>query len=328
MREILDLEVFRDLLNIESNKGYPFVSCKEMALLSVMKYYGINVLPIMVKMNFIYEFYKDNKYVVFSCINPDFYSDKDFFESIGVIENTISLKEDDSLRCIKKCIEDKHPVSFDIDLFYQEGRDFFYNTQHAVHTLLGYGFDDEKQRIYVLDNIKGYDKYEIKYRDYDVLRGVAKDRDIVEYINIKNIDTYSEEFVNKMLDIYVAGIKAQYQTRKEALKNIGLLADSFENSVKRSEFATDINSVIYEKVSELYRMIFLRKYHLYSENVQEKIEKLLCDIISKWKSVFIAIQYFSISSYSSHDYSKQLNCLNDIYKIEKELCESLTKELL
>lgn len=285
MREIIDLEIFKELLKIEPNKGYPFVSCREMALLSVMKYYNINILSIMVKMNFIYKFYKDNPYVVFSCINPDLYSNKDFFDSIGITENTISFKED-SLNCIKRCIENKHPVLFYIDLYYQKERELYYESQHIAHTLIGYGFDDEKQILYVLDNIKGYDKYEIEYSDFPILRGVVKDSDIVEYIKTHNIDTYSEEFENKMLDIYVHGIREQYKMRKDALENIILLTDNFASSVSRQEFRNDVNSVIYEKVSELYRMTYLKKYHLYSEQGQQKIEKLLKDIISKWKRFF------------------------------------------
>lgn len=327
MREIIDLETFKELLKIDPNKSYPFVSCKEMALLSVMKYYGINELSMMVKMNFMYKFYKENQYVVFSCINPDLYSDKNFFDSVGIAENIISLKED-SLNCIKRCIENKHPVFFDIDLYYQEGRELFYKIRHAAHTLIAYGFDDEKQILYVLDNIQGYDKCEIKYSDYPILRGDVKGSDIVEYIKTKNIDTYSEEFENKMLDIYVNGIKNQYEMRKDALENIVLLIDNFASSVSRQEFGNDIISVIYEKVSEFYRMTFLKKYHLYSEQGQQKIEKLLNDIISKWKRVFLLIQYLAISSYGNEDYSKPIKCLYDIYEIEKELCECLIKQLL
>ncbi|MCM1295750.1 MAG: BtrH N-terminal domain-containing protein [Muribaculaceae bacterium] len=328
MREILDVEVFTGLLEIDPNKGYPFVTCTEMAFLSVMKYYNKNILAIMVKMNFLYEFYTNNEYVVFLSINPDFYTDSAFFNEIGITKKVHTIIEDKSLECIKKCIENKHPVQFRIDLYYQKDRDFFYKTQHALHYLVGYGFDDEKQKIYMIDNLKGYDKYEINYKDYSILRGEAKNSDVWEFIESKKVDTYSEEFVNKMLGIYVNGIKNQQKMREDALESINLLIDQFGHSMGRPEFATNINSVIYSKTSELYRMIFLEKYHLYSEKGQEKIEGLLKKIITFWKKIYLSINYRNMSFYSNDDYEKEIKYLEKIYIHEKELCECLVAELV
>ena len=326
MRIINDIEIFKDLLEIEPNKGYPFVSCDEMALLSVMKYYDINPLSMMVKMNFVYRYFEDDPSEVFSCITPDLYSDKVFFDLVGIEEKSISVDED-SLSSIKKCIDNRHPVLFDIDLFYQEGRELYYKAQHAAHTLIGYGYDDEKQLLYVIDNINGYDKYEIKYSDYHILRGTEKNGDIVEYINFKDQDTYANEFENRMVEIFVSGIKDQYVLRKKSLDDIFLLSDKFADSLRRQAFANNINSVIYKKVSELYRMTVLRRHQLYSEQGQEIIEQLLKNIIAKWKRIFLFIQYYSVSLYENQDYSKALKCLSDVYESEKELCDRLINDL-
>ena len=75
-------------------------------------------------------------------------------------------------------------------------------------------------------------------------------------------------------------------------------------------------------------MIFLEKYHLYSEKGQEKIEGLLKKIITFWKKIYLSINYRKMSFYSNDDYEKEIKYLEKIYIYEKELCECLVAELV
>lgn len=326
MNKILDLDVFDGMINIDpSYISYPFITCYEMSLLSVVKYYKKSILPLMTKMNFAYKFNGANEDIIFLSINPDFDDRFDLLKSLRLERRTHEVEETNAMNCIRECISNDHPVQFMIDLFYQKGREYFYNFQHGGHYVNGYGFDDEKKIIHIIDNVQGYAKYTVKYEEFSTLRGEVQGSPIWEFVNCDDSIASSEEYDNRMIDMYCKGIKDQYDMRKDSLHEIEKLIDVFPVCASKVFFVENINGVLYNKISELCRIIYLRRFGIYDNKSSDSIEELLKRIIDKWKKIHSLLYYKKISQYSGNDFGKEISCLTEIIDIEKELCESLVK---
>ena len=328
MKKILDLDVYDGMIIIDpDNKGYPFVSCEEMSLLSVMNYYKKNYLPLMVKMNFIYKFNGEEEEHTFQSINPNLDDKFDLLENIGIERKIHVVEGSKELDLFRDCMINNHPVQFMIDLFYQEGREYYYNFQHGGHDVIGYGFDDEKEILHIIDNVRGYDKYEIRYDQVNRLRGAVQGTEIWEYINSKDINTFSDEYTKRMLDMYCRGIREQHDLRMNAINEISSLIERFSFCAANPNFSQNVNGEVYNKTSELCRMTYLRKFGLYKDDVSDQIEKLLREIVKKWKRIHSLICYKELSLYSAEDYTDEITCLEGIMGLEKELVDVLANGL-
>ena len=324
----LEVDVYNGMFELGNNKGYPFVSCDEMSVLSVMKYYKKNLLPMMVKMNFMYKIKEEAETLVFTGYNPNLDLDFDLFANIGIKKISNTTQAIDSLSCIKRSISDNHPAQFMIDLFYQEGREYYYNNQHGGHYVLAYGFDDTKGELYIIDNVAGYDKYIIRYDDFDKLRGVEQNGEIWEYINNPNIDTFAPEYVTKMLMMYKTGIRNQMEEREESIELVNILIEKYDDFMMQPEFTSHINGVTYNKISEWCRMLYISKYMLYNIESQKKIENYLQEIVKDWKRINLFVKYKSAERLTIDDYSEERRILANIVKNERALNKALVTELL
>ena len=85
MKKILDVNVFDGLIKIDpAFRNYPFVTCYEMSMLSVLNYYHKNILPFMTKMNFTYKYYGKDADLVFYVVNSEFDSSFDVLKELGI----------------------------------------------------------------------------------------------------------------------------------------------------------------------------------------------------------------------------------------------------
>ena len=326
MNKVLDLDVFDGMYNLDpSFKSYPYITCYEMSLLSVVKYFNKSISPLMTKMNFIYKFHGVNEDLVFLSDNPDFEASFDLLKCLGLERKTHEVDEITSMNCIKECLFNDHPVQFMIDLFYQKGREYYYNFLHGGHYVIGYGFDDEKKDIYTIDNVQGYAKYPIKYEEFNTLRGEVQKSPVWEYVNCDDSIVASEEYDNKMIDMYCKGIKDQYNLRKESLHEIDKFIDVFPVCASKEFIVENMNCILYNKISELCRIVYLRQFEIYDSRSGNSIEELLRMIIDKWKKIHSLLYYKKISNFSGNDFDMEISCLTEIREIEKELCELLVK---
>lgn len=324
----LEIDVYDGMIELGKNKGYPFVSCDEMSFLSVMKYYKKNILPMMLKMNFMYKIVKGTKDIVFTAYNPNLDSKFDLFTNIGIKKVANPVRNIDSLSCIKRCILEEHLAQFMIDLFYQEGREYYYNNQHGGHYVLAYGFDDLKRELYIIDNVAGYDKYVIRYSDFEKLRGIEQNGEIWEYINNPIINTYADEYVASLLTMYINGIKCQMKEREKSIDTIYFLIDRYSEFVVQPEFPSHINGVTYNRISELCRMKYISRYELYNSEYQRNIENTLQKIVNDWKKINLFVKYKSMERDRNDDYSEEKKILTNIIENEHLLNAALVEGII
>lgn len=327
-KRILDINIYDGMLECGKNRWYPFVSCDEMTFLSVMIYYKKNILPMMIKMNFLYKLEKESGQLIFGADNPNLDSKYNLLSDIGIKKVINKSQNTDGLKHIKKCIWNKHPAQFMIDLFYQRGRDYYYNNVHGGHYVLAYGFDDYEGEIHLIDNVAGYDKYIIKYIDFDKLRGIEQNGEIWEYVNEYDIDTYAREFEAKALEMYKVGISEQMEERGQSIELINKLIDQYNEFMLQTDFCNHINGVTYNRISELCRMRYISKYMLYSTISQKKIENYLQEIIADWKKVNLYVKYRNARRQKEEEYIEEKKILASIIKNEHALNKILVTELL
>ncbi len=328
MKKILDVNVFDGMIKINpAFSNYPFVTCFEMSMLSVLNYYHKNILPFMTKMNFSYKYYDKDADLIFYTITPEFDGSFDALKELGIEKRVHHVEEEKTLECLRNCIIDGHPTQFMIDLFYQEGKEFFYQFQHGGHYVNGYGIDDENGILHTIDNVHGYAKYEVKYEELNQLRGNYQGTEIWEFVNCNEIDTFSKSFEDRMINMYRSGIREQYDMRMEGINEIRIMRDSLPFCMEIPIFSMSMEGIAYNRISELCRLLYLRKYDLYQEDAENRIEELLRSIVKKWQKMYSLLNYKRMTEYSGEDYEKESICLNAIMDYEKELCDLLVNGL-
>lgn len=327
MRKVLEnIKVFDGLYKLTGEKGYPFITCGEMIKLSIMQYYGINIMPLMSESNFLYKLLEDDEKGVlsFGIDTPKLCDSFNLEKSVGIGCNSSSPKTEDMLGVLAERIKNNYPVDLVIDLYYQKGRDFYYQNEHGGHSLLVYGFDDEKKEIYVIDNVRGYDYYVLSYKD--VMELCKNIFDLGDYIKqwgyirafcrTDNIDTYSNSFTCHIIDMFKNGMLQQKESRLESIGLIQKLRDRYDEFMLHREFTTNINSILYKKWSENCRMKFLYKYIGYSNEQQKYLDELINKIIHTWKDIYILLNYKIIRNNASHNYEAEKNLLDSIFDLE------------
>ena len=140
---------------------------------------------------------------------------------------------------IVNSISSGHPISIFIDLFYQRGRDFYYNQKHGLHPVFVYGFNLTNEEIYTVDDITEYRQYSLPFSEFKSSCLTSEHVKMPDYfweyalvppgkhgiLNHKNSErTTINTFVEKM---------CRYQNEiTDSLNNILLLAENYELIIK------------------------------------------------------------------------------------------------
>ncbi len=333
MRKVLEnIKVFDGLYKLTGEKGYPFITCGEMIKLSIMQYYGINIMPLMSESNFLYKFLEDYEKGIlsFGISTPKLCDSFNLEKSVGIGCNSFSPKADDMMGVLAERIKNDYPVDLVIDLYYQKGRDFYYQNEHGGHSLLVYGFDDEKKEIYVIDNVRGYDYYVLSYKDaMELCKNIFDLGDYIKqwgyiraFCRTDNIDTYSSSFTCHIIDMFKNGMLQQKESRLESIGLIQKLRERYDEFMLHREFTTNINSILYKKWSENCRMKFLYKYIGYSNEQQKYLDEVINKVIHTWKDIYILLNYKIIRNNALHNYEAEKNLLDSIFDLE---CTYTTK---
>lgn len=327
MRKILEnIKVFDGLYKLTGEKGYPFITCGEMIKLSILQYYGINIMPLMSESNFFYKFLEDAEKGVlsFGISTPKLCDTFNLEKSVGIGSSSFSPQAVNMMEVLLERIKNNYPVDLVIDLYYQKGRDFYYQNEHGGHSLLVYGFDDEKKELYVIDNVRGYDYYILSYEDaMELCKNIFDLGDYIKqwgYIRAfhrtDNIDTYSCNYTSQIVDMFKTGMLQQKESRLESIRLIQKLRDRYDEFMLHREFTTNINSIVYKKWSENCRMKFLYEYIGYSNEQQKYLDELISKVICTWKDIYILLNYKIIRDNVSHNYEAEKSLLDSLFDME------------
>lgn len=115
--------------------NYPYENCFYNSMLTLSRYFNIDESAIINNMINIYRFDKKPQRSSgdFKLEVINFKSRKKLLAELGINSIIKSPSSDDLKEEIFKSISHGFPISIQIDLYYQQGREFYFNQKHGIH---------------------------------------------------------------------------------------------------------------------------------------------------------------------------------------------------
>lgn len=268
----------------------------------------------------------------------DIYLLNQFSRYIGCIAVDNKNSTDRLLHDIKQALSHKRPVLLWVDCFYESIRKDTFNKEHWMHTLLVYGFDDNRETFHVIEHsLKenlAYKKQEISYKDIkDAYEGF-----VANYMPHAKLPTYYEFFLSDSsgspLDINISNYKDVYRENMirnkdrimVGLENLMLMIDNISRIVmdeqelesKIGDVITMLNTIIKAKQLEHYNILALfgSAFNIFLSDVE--------NVIEMWNQIRqIVVKYSYSSRYNSKKMMLAVEQMNTIYEVECRYYEEL-----
>lgn len=314
----------------------PIVDCTITNDLIIASAYGENINEILYNVLLCYEY----------CTKTDegnlkFQIKADFFEPRENILNRLGIRiikkaptQDRLITEIKKAIDNNSIIVMHIDLFYQKGRTYYYNERHGYHAMLIYGYNDEKKSFYTIDNIHGYNAYEVTY---DIL--------LEYYIGLHNFLGYNQDdiYVNEyahsnhniekrlknsdVLLMFCKNMENSHKRWKRSIESIKMLKENLNAFWKSKNFEEDLATIKYRKAYECYRLSKFKECNSFDNLRLKKMEENLKVILEDWKKIHGLLMYNRIRNSSTQIPLVVNELLDDIYNREILVDEDLFNEI-
>lgn len=324
---------FDGMKKMYKGKNYPYANCVYDSMLTVAKYYNKNILPILNNVIFIYRFDSEklNNIGYFKLEVVNIKERDELLNDIGIVINAKSPKIDCLYNEIINSISNGSPIEIYIDMFFQEGRRFYYNKKHGAHSVLVHGYDITSNTLYTIDDITDYKEYYSSFTEFqNYCKGLFENCGFIDKENyffeyslnstVNNNLLTQEELIHLYITDFVNNMFLYQNDIIESLQNIKYLSDNYEYIMKENieDMIETLNSTIYRKHSEKFRLNNLYKHNFDVLNARKKIDILIDEIIKDW----MVVRAFSIKAISLQKFSKEIcnECINLIKKIyEREM---------
>ncbi|PWV99301.1 hypothetical protein DFQ01_11517 [Paenibacillus cellulosilyticus] len=329
MEEIVSLDTFQPfdgMIQMFPHHNFPYFNCDYNLLLTLAKYFKKDELPILNNVITIYKFDKQKMQArgYFKLQVLDLEEGDKILEEMGITVRRKSPEIDSLQDEIINSITNGNPISIFIDLFYQRGRDFYYNQKHGLHPVFVYGFNLTNDEIYTVDDIAEYRHYSLPFSEFKIScmssEHIKMPNYFWEYVlespadhDSLNDKKLAQTHINKFIENM-----CRYENEiTESLNNILLLAENFEFVVTNETIIETLSSTIYRKCSEKYRLNALYKHNIDHINAKPILDSLLDQIINDWMVVRIYTNKAIMSQkFSKGILDKCMGILNKIYTNE------------
>lgn len=326
-----NFEPFDGMKKAFTESNYPYANCGYNALLTVVNYFGKEIMPLINNIVFIYRFYPDkleaNRYFRVDMVNIDL--PENVLTRMGIGTCVKSPHPDILVEEMTQSISKGNPVAICIDLYYQPGRTGHYQKKHGLgHLVLIYGYDLKEHIVHTIDDLLEYREYTLSiddlvkgYREpfetgiYKVGEAKAYYEFILEKDTVLNLETSDHsriiEFSRKMLS---------YQEEiNESLNNLIGLAEVFDQVADNDAVLDILSSTIFRKCSEQYRFWYLCDHSFDILGLRTDINGLLEEIVQGWKKIrSLAIRRFQREGTGTEIKNKCKNHILKIYEKENE----------
>ena len=314
----------------------PVVDCTVTNDLIIASAYCENTNEILYNILFLYEYNTKTDEGT-----PKFQIKVNFFDQRENILNRMGIQiikkapaQDRIVTEIKKAIDNNSIVIMHIDLFYQKGRTYYYKEKHGYHTILIYGYDNEKKVFYTIDNIHGYDIYEVNFDMlpeyyiglHDFLGYKRNDIYINEYVYSKNVREKRLENTDNLLS-FCKNMSNSHERWKQSIESIIMLKENLSFFWHYRNFEEDLATIKYRKASECFRLQKLKECNLFDGLCLKKMEENLAAILEDWKKFHGLVMYNRIRNNYTQIPVVINKLLDDIYNREILFSEDLFKEI-
>lgn len=330
MEEIVSLDTFQPfdgMIKMFPHHNFPYFNCDYNLLLTLANFFKKDELPILNNVVCIYRFDKQKIHTrgYFKLQVLDLQEEDKILEEMGISIRRKAPALDALQDEIIQSISNGNPISIFIDLFYQRGRDFYYNKKHGLHPVFVYGFNVTNEEIYTVDDIAEYRQYSLPFAEFKMSCLSSEHVKMPNYYweyslespadhdSLNNNKKLAQTNINKFVDNM-----CRYQNEiMDSLNNILLLAENFELVIPNETIVETISSTIYRKCSEKYRLNILYKHNIDHVNAQPILDSLLDQIINDW----MLVRIYTNKAIMSQKVTKQIidkcvGLLNKIYTNE------------
>ncbi|MDT9721938.1 hypothetical protein QVE09_23805 [Paenibacillus sp. ClWae2A] len=299
MEEIISLDTFQPfdgMTKMFPHHNFPYFNCGYNLLLTLARYFKKDELPILNNVITIYRFDKQKIQTrgYFKLEVLDLEGEDQILEEMGISIRKKSPALDTLQDEIINSISSGHPISIFIDLFYQRGRDFYYNKKHGLHPVFVYGFNLTNEEIYTVDDITEYRQYSLPFSEFKSSCMTSEHVKMPDYFweyalvtpgNHEILD--NKNLAHTTINSFVENMCRYQNEITESLNNILLLAENYELIIQNETIIETLSSTIYRKCSEKYRLNTLYKYNIDHIHAKHTLDPLLDQIIHDWKTVRI-----------------------------------------
>lgn len=257
---INDIAIFDDMKKSYNNDDI-YCNCYFMSLLNIAKTFGKIENEIILNADLTYDLFEknDSGYPGFRLKVDTFCDLLEQLESMGIGHTYDKIKVKEVIDYVKEYLGQGNLILLSIDLYYQKDKVYYYQTKHGEHAVLVYGYSDEKQCLYIIDNInKGYKKYVITYEEVGTyMKGLCSYCGYEEYSyyytrffkdgeNKKHSDT-------EITDKFLANIYKNKYIYEESLNSILEFRTRLREICTYPTFEENLLSVKYRKASLCFR---------------------------------------------------------------------------
>ncbi|MEK3707940.1 hypothetical protein MKY87_28180 [Paenibacillus sp. FSL R7-0198] len=216
---------------------------------------------------------------------------------------------------ITSCILDGNPIRIKIDLFYQNGREFYFGKKHGLHPVLVHGYDPSRDNIYIVDDISEYTEYCVpftEFLEYFTENEAITDNSITQYV-LKH--SHSSNINEKVIQNFVSNLLLLESELFDSISNILQLADIYPFALKHEDLIETLSSTIYRKCSERYRLLKLLNLNNDSNSIKNSIIKKMDQVLDDW----LLLRALSIKAIYTRNYGKKLidNSRINLHRISK-----------
>lgn len=292
---LTDFQYFKGMKKMFPHSNHPFLNCSHNSLMTIADYFKKDKFSIVNNFTTIYRFDKDKLgstgYFKLDILN--FKRLDQVMDEMCISMNFTSPHIDSLQSEIISSLSKGNPVSLVIDLYYQRGREFYFNKKHGLHPILVYGFNLTTNEVYIVDDITEYKKYVVPFTE---IKKACMSEEIkpdepyfIEFIN--NVNYHHERDPKEMLHESIKRLKDNMLNHQdeiiEGIQSISLLADFYGDSITNEDIIETLSSTIYRKCSEKFRLVAL--YEQLNPDLihttKEEIDLIINEIIMDWTNI-------------------------------------------
>jgi len=319
------------IVNIEPFNEFFYKSCLFSSLFPIVKYFHKSILPIIANDSIAFKLENGNATEYLSSEYIPYKNVLDVTTQMG-INARLEVRNDNIIEDIKKAITMERPVIVWIDCFFESMMEDTFQKKHHPHTLLIYGFNNEKKSFYVIEHRRVdsplYEKCSIPYNvlldSYNgYLDNYLKDEKLPTYFELYQqeylVDSVSKE--NDVQNCVETYCNNMFENKEKIIESVNKISTFIENFVQVGLVDSMISQALEDYIFGFNDIISSKQIE------KDKLEKffgeecesvrILDEILEKWKMVRskTAKCLFS-NSFSDRNSIEIRRALENLYQLE------------
>lgn len=314
------------LNNIEPFNEIVYDSCFYNSLFPIMGHFGVGIAHLLLNDLITYDF-DESKTVPFDSKYTSIKPLEEVLGNLGIMMNQKFMNPENLVEELKLSLINNQPIILQVNCFYLSYRLDSYQRKHLPHSLLIYGFDDNKQDFFAVEHTNyedlNYMKMSISYDDilhgYNGFCEVFKDTISFPFISFKQMRTHQQKSLgNSLINQYFLSNVDNKDKLENGLQSLTEIMDFFQDKesvcilfkANMEKVMWQVNRIVNSKSAERYKVTLFTNDNSFLLNLIE-------DIVEKWKIIRVIVaKMHYLELYDENKIDNICSLLNEIYELE------------